>query len=510
VHTFALLFGIALGAYLAVFETWALTAREPLANTVTRTRFYKASLAALLISAATTPFLYIGTTFTLLFLLGFSVHVLLAFALWYRARPDGVQAKRWMRAKTAMGFGLLVLTVLDAKLLVGRNITIPIVDQAVTNILTVLVIPLLVPGIPQALRDWKAGGFLSIFDTKARYLGAVPLLCLLGLYGSFVAYLKLPGAQAAASQAYAMYASFIVITLVALLIDYVRPASVGSTMPVLAGLCLTTRLFTSAMVGATVFIAAWKLGVSISGALGASVPLLLTALGGFGLNDYFDVERDRINKPHRGIPSGRLTRHGVRTLALVLLVASLGVTLVSDLQPVQRVLHMLTLLGMVLYNFIVQRFGTVKGVYTAALSMVPFVFVIVSWSQMSTWMWFLTSVFLFMCGRELLMDVNDVAGDMRGGGKTLPMVVGERSAVILAIGLQLSAVLILTVWAVATGPPLAGPLGWVSLVSVCILTGLWIGCKGVGRRRVVNALMWAPMSLAIAIFVVSIGGTTAQ
>jgi 4-hydroxybenzoate polyprenyltransferase len=50
---------------------------------------------------------------------------------------------------------------------------------------------------------------------------------------------------------------------------------------------------------------------------------------------------------------------------------------------------------------------------------------------------------LFILGRELLMDVHDIAGDSRSGFKTLPMVLGEKRSSKIGLCIQLIGVFLM-------------------------------------------------------------------
>jgi len=57
----------------------------------------------------------------------------------------------------------------------------------------------------------------------------------------------------------------------------------------------------------------------------AALSLSLTYLGGMALNDVLDVEEDRIKKPQRPIPSGRISRRGAALFAAALFASGLAI-----------------------------------------------------------------------------------------------------------------------------------------------------------------------------------------
>jgi geranylgeranylglycerol-phosphate geranylgeranyltransferase len=63
------------------------------------------------------------------------------------------------------------------------------------------------------------------------------------------------------------------------------------------------------------------------------------------VNDYRDVAADRVDKPHRPIPSGQVSRRAARVLALVLALAALGVAWTLGLWPMSAIALVTTVLG---------------------------------------------------------------------------------------------------------------------------------------------------------------------
>lgn len=60
-------------------------------------------------------------------------------------------------------------------------------------------------------------------------------------------------------------------------------------------------------------------------ALAAGASVTLTYLGGMALNDVLDLEEDRLKKPDRPIPSGRVSRQGAAWFAAALFAAGLAI-----------------------------------------------------------------------------------------------------------------------------------------------------------------------------------------
>lgn len=157
------------------------------------------------------------------------------------------------------------------------------------------------------------------------------------------------------------------------------------------------------------------------------------------INDWHDVEEDRVNKPFRAIPSGKI--------------------------PVQNALYLaFFLFGLGLcFGFIVKfRFGLLSTIFTAfsllyTLKLKRIVLVgnvcVAIWTAYPLWCWyflapirnvsfpfFVLTCFFFILGREVVKTAEDVAGDSHVGIKTIATLKGvtwaNRSGVtLIAVGI---------------------------------------------------------------------------
>jgi geranylgeranylglycerol-phosphate geranylgeranyltransferase len=195
-----------------------------------------------------------------------------------------------------------------------------------------------------------------------------------------------------------------------------------------------TRPHNLAIAGLTVLV-----GWTVAGGASPGAQLVmavaagtLVAAAGNVVNDYFDAEIDRINKPRRPIPSGRLTRgeswryywtlNGIG----VLLAAAAGWRVLCAvllwtlcLYAYSAVLKTRLLLGNLMVAA-VSGSGFVLGAWLAgrpAAAAVPALL-----------------AFLFTMGREIVKDVEDLPGDGACGAHTLARRLGARRALGVALG----------------------------------------------------------------------------
>jgi geranylgeranylglycerol-phosphate geranylgeranyltransferase len=152
---------------------------------------------------------------------------------------------------------------------------------------------------------------------------------------------------------------------------------------------------------------------------------LITA-GGNVINDVCDVEIDRINKPRRPLPSGRVGRRSAAALGVILLLPGVGLSaalgwpgcVVALLVALLLVAYSARLKGTVLWgNLAVSLAAGLAFVYGGLAAGRPVPALIPA-----------AFAFLFHLGREILKDAQDVTGDRAGGARTLPAVAGVREA----------------------------------------------------------------------------------
>ena len=151
---------------------------------------------------------------------------------------------------------------------------------------------------------------------------------------------------------------------------------------------------------------------------------------GNAFNDLMDIDIDRINRPLRPLPAGRLSPNAARMQSLLLALAgcalafglSLGHGLIALLVVALLAFYSISLTNSLLWgNVLVALVGAIAFPYGAlsaggiGRSWIPALF-----------------AFLFHLGREIVKDIEDVAGDQIRGERTLPLAWGRARAGMLA------------------------------------------------------------------------------
>jgi geranylgeranylglycerol-phosphate geranylgeranyltransferase len=186
------------------------------------------------------------------------------------------------------------------------------------------------------------------------------------------------------------------------------------------------------------------------------------------LNDYFDIETDRINAPARPLPAGLVTKSEVVILSVV--VALLGF-LFSALIGYQAfaITVGVWLVGF-LYNSRFKRAGLWGNLFVAFSVGMTFIFGgIVAGHPFEVVVWYLAvTTFLIDLGEEIAADALDVEGDRRTGSRSLAVIWGPERAMTVA------AAIFGLVVAGSAVPFILGWLAWIYLPVMVIWDALVI------------------------------------
>jgi geranylgeranylglycerol-phosphate geranylgeranyltransferase len=229
------------------------------------------------------------------------------------------------------------------------------------------------------------------------------------------------------------------------------------------GLVELTRPINAVAAGALTFIGAFVVGgLDSQGAVAAAVGATVFAVAaGNTMNDYFDREIDRINQPDRAIPRGAVTPREALAFSLVLFAGAVAFALTLPLLAVA--IAVVNLLALVAYTELFKGLPGVGNAVVGYLGGSTFLFGAAAVGRITDAVVVLFALAaLSTVAREIVKDVEDVAGDRREGLNTLPIAVGERSALWFAVGLLAVALI------ASPLPYVQETFGWPYLVVVAL------------------------------------------
>mgnify|MGYP001986828656 CR=1 FL=1 len=87
------------------------------------------------------------------------------------------------------------------------------------------------------------------------------------------------------------------------------------------------------------------------------------------MNDVIDLEVDRCNRPHRPLPSGRLSAGAALAVSALLGVTGLTLAFVAGIIP--GLIAFAVVIGLALYNWFLKRVGLAGNVLVSLIAIAP-------------------------------------------------------------------------------------------------------------------------------------------
>jgi geranylgeranylglycerol-phosphate geranylgeranyltransferase len=155
------------------------------------------------------------------------------------------------------------------------------------------------------------------------------------------------------------------------------------------------------------------------------------------INDYFDIEVDRVNSPHRPLPSGLILPATAISLAIITTLIGLAASIFINKTAV--LLYIIFWLIGFLYNWKLKEMGLLGNLLVA--SSVAITFILGGIAVGEPWnkaVWILSLiVFLFDLGEEIAADAMDIEGDRKRNVKSIAILIGKKNALRISVSLFL-------------------------------------------------------------------------
>ncbi len=158
----------------------------------------------------------------------------------------------------------------------------------------------------------------------------------------------------------------------------------------------------------------------------------LIAIGGYAINDVFDIEIDRINAPHRPLPSGLMTIGEAKRYSIILFIFGVALPLFNIYSNfiINVQASFIALVGGVLlylYAIYFKRSGFMGNIMIGLLTAIPFVYG--GFLTRSPAIVFpVIFAFLLIVGREVIKDIEDVHGDQLKDVQSVALKYGVKPA----------------------------------------------------------------------------------
>ena len=175
----------------------------------------------------------------------------------------------------------------------------------------------------------------------------------------------------------------------------------------------------------------WKL-VPIKMIL-AMIIVASIAAAGYVINDVYDLEIDKINKPERPLPSGRVKIKTAKVFTFILFAVGIALSVLLNIYAV--IVAFLTAISLYYYARNLKKEGFVGNIIVASTAALSAFYGGLAYFE---GFWIIRTViptlyiFFFTLSREFIKGIEDVEGDKANGVKTLAVSIGIQKTWIIA------------------------------------------------------------------------------
>ncbi len=171
----------------------------------------------------------------------------------------------------------------------------------------------------------------------------------------------------------------------------------------------------------------------------ASISGALTAAAGNVINDIFDLEIDKINRPERPLPKGKISKNEATVFYIFLNTLALIGSYIINLNAFLTVLF--TVILLFVYSYKLKKIPLVGNFIVSFMTGLAFVYGGIAVQNYS--LPIIPALFAILINfvREIVKDIEDIEGDSKSGITTFPFKYGIKSAKILVLFLSILLIL---------------------------------------------------------------------
>ena len=229
----------------------------------------------------------------------------------------------------------------------------------------------------------------------------------------------------------------------------------------------------------------------------AGLSASLVTAGGNVLNDVLDLEGDRKNHPDRPLVTGEVTVGTARGLAAGLFVVGAAVVVpVLLVQPLVAVILAVAVAALLGYEFALKARGFVGNLVVGLLTGMVFLYGAAAAGGAPLLVPFALMAFFATLSREVIKDMEDVAGDV--GRRTLPMTRGIPFSTALArvaVGVAIVLSVVPVLWFVSA----TSAVGIMYLVLVAAADGVFVLSVGYLPQRLHREQTLSKVAMTVAL-----------
>jgi len=152
------------------------------------------------------------------------------------------------------------------------------------------------------------------------------------------------------------------------------------------------------------------------------------------INDYYDIEIDKINRPHRPIPRGSITLKQAKILWIIAVLVGIVIAILHSVLFTIGYLNIIIAVFMAFIGWLYAAWGKKSGFIGNIIVSVSFSIGLIYGAILNNsnlpfyiYFFFLTSFFLLL-SREIIKGCEDIEGDKNEGVKTLAIRIGIKKS----------------------------------------------------------------------------------
>ncbi|MDP1551994.1 MAG: UbiA family prenyltransferase [Methanobacteriaceae archaeon] len=184
------------------------------------------------------------------------------------------------------------------------------------------------------------------------------------------------------------------------------------------------------------------------------------------LNDYFDLETDKINAPNRPLPSGMIKTSQIIFLSII--TAFIGLTAAFLISYLALFVAIIFWIIGFLYNWKLKRTGLLGNLMVSTSVAITFIFGgIVVGNPWNIVVWVFSAIAFFIdLGEEIAADALDMEGDKKINSQSIAIKHGQNTA------LKISAISFALVVLISIIPFILGWLGIAYLIMIILMDSI--------------------------------------
>jgi len=162
----------------------------------------------------------------------------------------------------------------------------------------------------------------------------------------------------------------------------------------------------------------------------AGISVFFIAAGGYTLNDFYDCDIDRINRPQRVLPSGAMLLQTAKIYGLVLFTLGLLFAFLT-LKPLCIIIALVNCLLLFFYAKTFKKKLLVGNIVVAWNACSTFIYGALLTENINNILPLVVISFLYTILREWVKTIEDHDGDMQNGARTLAVVLGKQRSLLM-------------------------------------------------------------------------------